>query len=133
MIGRLTKFAALKILVLAIPLILLAASYSVAQNSPAGLSMLKKTTAENSGEEIQIPKGLAPEEVDAFLASLSDEQARKVLARKLKKDAAENKTVSDQEKTAEKAGHHFDCLYKFENDLAHAKEQVSNGRTRLID
>jgi moderate conductance mechanosensitive channel len=49
-----------------------------------------KTLKTETGQEPQIPKGLSPDEVDAYLAGLSDVQARQVLARKLKQDAAEN-------------------------------------------
>ena len=38
--------------------------------------------------EVQIPANMTPEKVDAFLAGLSDGQARQVLARKLKQEAA---------------------------------------------
>ena len=51
------------------------------------LKMLKTET----GQEPQIPKGLSPDEVDAYLAGLSDVQARQVLARKLKQEAGDSR------------------------------------------
>jgi small-conductance mechanosensitive channel len=84
------KFAALKVLVLAMPLILVATSHSVAQTNPATAAMLKKTTAEGSNKENPVPQSLSPQEVDARLASMSDVQVRQVLAQKLKQETALN-------------------------------------------
>ena len=46
--------------------------------------------SQGSDAEIQIPENMTPEEVDAFLAGISDENTRQVLARKLKQEAAGN-------------------------------------------
>ena len=123
MIFKSVKCAAFKIFVLALPLILLFASQSVAQANPAA-AVIKKAGSGSGKGDTQIPEGLTPQEVDAFLASLSDEEARRLLARKLKHDATEVKTASDQEKPSKKAGHHFDFFYKLENDLAVAKKEI---------
>ena len=48
-----------------------------------------KTLTTETGQEPQIPQGLSPDEVDAYLAGLSDVQARQVLARKLKQEAGD--------------------------------------------
>ncbi len=42
------------------------------------------------GTKVQIPENMTPEEVDAYLAGLTDEQARQALAVKLKQEAARN-------------------------------------------
>ena len=88
MFGKSMKLATFKIFVLTMPLILIAASHSFAQTNPASRAMLKKTTAERSNEEIQIPPDLSPAEIDAHLATMSDEQVRQELALKLKQAAA---------------------------------------------
>jgi hypothetical protein len=62
--------------------------FSPLTSQAAGIP-LKMPKAE-TGSEPQIPQGLSPDEVDAYLAGLSDVQARQVLARKLKQEAAEN-------------------------------------------
>ncbi len=48
------------------------------------MSMMMKS---GSPQQAQIPEGLTPAEVDAYLAGLSDEQARQLLAIKLKQEA----------------------------------------------
>ena len=49
------------------------------------------TLKAETGPEPQIPQGLSPDEVDAYLAGLSDVQARQVLARKLKQEAGDSR------------------------------------------
>ena len=71
-----------------IVLILTLCLFSPLTSQAAGIP-LKMPKAE-TGPEPQIPQGLSPDEVDAYLAGLSDVQARQVLARKLKQEAAEN-------------------------------------------
>jgi hypothetical protein len=62
------------------------------------LKMLKTET----GQELQIPQGLSPDGVDAYLAGLTDGQARQVLAHKLKQEAAGNSASGvEGEATAE--------------------------------
>jgi hypothetical protein len=48
-----------------------------------------KTVEVDKGEDVQIPPHLDSQQVDAYLATLSDTQARQVLAQKLKEEAAE--------------------------------------------
>ena len=50
---------------------------------------LKSKKAE-SDQAAVVPENLSPDEVDAFLAGLSDEEARQALARKLKEEKAES-------------------------------------------
>ncbi len=119
------KFATCKVFYWALPFLWIVAIHSIALANPAPVSQLTKTSSAGSNEDIQIPQDLSPAEIDAFLATLSDEQARKVLARKLQQDAAENKPASDQGKAAEKAGHHFDFFYKWEQDIAVANKQIA--------
>ena len=59
----------------------------------------KKSKAKDPPKEDKIPENLAPEQVDSFLAGLSDEQARRVLATELKKKAAV-KSAAPAKKTA---------------------------------
>ena len=72
-------------LLLAVWVLLILAAGSVSAASVPGLKISQKTD-----KEIQIPEKMAPKEVDAFLAGLSDGQARKVLAHKLRQEAAGN-------------------------------------------
>ena len=71
--------------VLIVLICLFAAVTAQAAGIPA--NMLRTET----GRASQIPKGLSPNEVDAYLAGLSDEQARQVLAHKLKQEASDSK------------------------------------------
>jgi small-conductance mechanosensitive channel len=70
-----------------IVLILTLCLFSPLTSQAAGIpaNMLKAKT----GPEPQVPQGLSPDEVDAYLAGLSDVQARQVLARKLKQEAGD--------------------------------------------
>ncbi len=67
----------------------------VMTSQAAGLpaSMAMKENTERTDPQTQIPEGLSPVEVDAYLAGLSDEQARQVLARQLKQKTAGNSTL----------------------------------------
>ena len=57
---------------------------------PADMAM--KENSKKADPQVQIPEDLSPNEVDAYLAGLSDEQARQVLARQLKQGTAGNST-----------------------------------------
>jgi small-conductance mechanosensitive channel len=72
-----------------IVLVLTLCLFSPLTSQAAGIppKMLKAET----GQEPQIPQGLSPEEVDAYLAGLSDVQARQVLASKLKQEAGNHR------------------------------------------
>ena len=71
-------FAALLVISLALCLSLPAVS-----RAAVPMKMIKAA----SGQKLQIPEGLPPDKVDGYLAGLSDEQARQVLAYKLKQEA----------------------------------------------
>jgi small-conductance mechanosensitive channel len=51
-------------------------------------AILTKTNTTGTEAEVKTPEGLSPNEVDAYLAGLSDKQARQVLASQLKKRTA---------------------------------------------
>ena len=53
-------------------------------------SMAMKTNTNETEAEAKIPEGLSPDKVDAYLAGLSDKQARQMLARQLKRQIAGN-------------------------------------------
>jgi len=72
---------------LLVALIFLVAGTAAAANMALVAKSQKKHT---KGQEGQIPENMTPEEVDAYLAGISDEQARQVLAAKLKQEAAGN-------------------------------------------
>ncbi|CAB1079761.1 hypothetical protein D1AOALGA4SA_7466 [Olavius algarvensis Delta 1 endosymbiont] len=65
---------------------------SQAAGFPPGV--VTKATPGETEVEAKIPPGLPPGKVDAYLAGLSDEQARQVLAHELKKRTAENQAAS---------------------------------------
>lgn len=50
-------------------------------------SVVAKSNANETQEEVKIPEDLSPEEVDEYLKGLSDEQARQLLGRQLKQNA----------------------------------------------
>ncbi len=55
-------------------------------------AILTKANTTGTEAEAKIPEGLSPDEVDAYLAGLSDKQARQLLASQLKERAAGNST-----------------------------------------
>jgi small-conductance mechanosensitive channel len=74
------------VVILLVALIFLVTGTAAAANLAVVAKSQKKYT---EGPEGQIPGNMTPEEVDAYLAGISDEQARQVLAAKLKQEAAE--------------------------------------------
>ncbi|MGD8291741.1 MAG: mechanosensitive ion channel family protein [Desulfobacterales bacterium] len=75
---------------LVLGLFLLQPTISWTAGFPASMAMKDKAKKTDPGS--QIPAGLSPDEVDAYLAGLSDEQARQVLARQLKQKAVGART-----------------------------------------
>lgn len=73
--------------------VLMLCLFSPVTSQAAGipLKMLKTVT----GQEPQIPQGLSPDGVDAYLAGLTDEQTRQVLARKLKQAAGDPRSGTE--------------------------------------
>ncbi len=71
------------ILLLLAALVFIFAGYASAANAP------RVVPAGSTKAGVQVPQNMTPEEVDAFLAGISDTEARQVLARKLKQEAAE--------------------------------------------
>ena len=80
------------IIMLLVALVLLFAGYVSAANVPG---MAKVAKSENTETEGQVPKKMTPEDVDAYMAGISDEQARRALADKLKQEAAGNSSPGD--------------------------------------
>jgi len=64
---------------------------SQAAGIPAG--MVAKSNTQKSDHQARIPEGLSPQEVDAYLAGLSDQQTRQMLADQLKQRASENQAT----------------------------------------
>jgi hypothetical protein len=67
--------------------VLVLAGYVSAANV-AGVAMAAKSKGTET--QVQVPENMTPEEVDAFLAGISDEKTRQLLADKLKQEAAGN-------------------------------------------
>ena len=67
---------------------------AIPQTAGVLVGKAKKTDTTELQPEVQIPKGLSADEVDTYLAGLSDQQARQILARQLKQEAAAN-SISD--------------------------------------
>ena len=84
MSDRIKKIASSALPVAFCLLLLMVAASASAANVPG---LAKPPRADT---EVQIPANMTPEKADAFLSGLSDEQARQVLARKLKQEAAGN-------------------------------------------
>ena len=54
----------------------------------AGLPGLTKSENEVSGETVEVPENLDSDQIDSFLATLSDAQVRRLLIQELKEEAA---------------------------------------------
>jgi small-conductance mechanosensitive channel len=91
------------VIILLAALVLISNGYAPAANVPG---MVK---SQKPDKGVQIPGKMTTEEVDAYLAGISDEQARKVLASKLKQEAAGNSAASaaGDEAGEEEAAEHF--------------------------
>ena len=72
--------------------VLVLAGYVSAANV-AGVAMAAKSKGTET--QVQVPENMTPEEVDAFLAGISDEKTRQLLADKLKQEAAGNSSPDD--------------------------------------
>ena len=56
--------------------------------NPMAVKSLKGKKKSEAKEEVQIPKNLSGDQIDGFMATLSDQQARRLLIEELKKKAA---------------------------------------------
>jgi hypothetical protein len=56
--------------------------------NPMAVKSIKSKKKSEAKEEVQLPKHLSGDQVDAFMAALSDQQARRLLIEELKKKAA---------------------------------------------
>jgi len=74
-------------------------------------SVVEKGDTKAAEAEIEIPEGLSPDEVDEYLKGLSDEQARQVLARQLKKGKDETSISEVIEEVMEEEAHPADQLF----------------------
>jgi len=133
MLSKSMKFAGCKVLYLAVPIILVVASHSIAQANPAAVARLKNTPSASGNEEIQIPKDLSPAEVDAHLATMDDVQVRQVLAQKLKQEAALNAPSKDNSPAAEERGRRLDFFYRFAEAAAAVLKQIGSVFTRVAE
>ena len=126
MLFRSMTLAACKVLFLAILLIFVAASHSLAQANPAAVTKLTKSTSASGNEEIQIPKDLSPAEVDAHLATMDDVQVRQVLAQKLKQEAAVNAPSKDDDQPAVTKGRPLDVFYRLADSVAAVLKKIGS-------
>lgn len=88
-------------------LALIILSLGIAPSYSAGVEAFaakKKTASSETVENIQVPEDLSPAEVDAYLASLDDKQARQALALKLREEAAWNAAAKTQGNGAQERG-----------------------------
>jgi len=92
------------VIILLAALFLISTGYVSAAKVPGVVTKSKSTET-----EVQVPENMTPEEVDAYLAGISDEQARKVLASKLKQEAAAKSAAgaAGDEAGEEEAAEHF--------------------------
>jgi len=98
------------IFMLFVALVLLFAGLVSAANVPGVAKMAKSGSTD---AEEPLPEEATPEEVDAHLAGLSDEQVRQALAEKLKQEAAENASsdvIEDAGEGEDAAGSRFHDL-----------------------
>ncbi|MHC4424393.1 MAG: hypothetical protein ACYSWR_06985, partial [Planctomycetota bacterium] len=108
----------LPLLILVLVFFLLAPGKSAAAGNP--MDLIGRT----SRQEIQIPRNLSAAEIDSFLASLSDDKVRKLLAQKLKQEADAEAASAAKEQAAKKAGHHADIFYALEQRTSAAGDRI---------
>ena len=109
------KFAAFKVLLLAIPFILVTSTPSIAQ-----------ATSESSNKEIQVPQNSSPEEIDAHLATMDDVQVRQVLAQKLKQETALSAKSTDGTSPATTRSRPLDVFYRFAERAAAVFKKIGS-------
>jgi hypothetical protein len=73
------------------------------QAANAGVPGLAKSGNEASEETVQVPENLDGDQVDSFMATLSDAQVRRLLIQELKEEATRERTESEEE-TGGRAG-----------------------------
>lgn len=78
--------------------------------SPVAFAAKKKTVSTATAPPLKIPENLSPAQVDAYLASLDDNQVRQVLALTLKDEAARNAMARSQGRDRGKMWNFFDNL-----------------------
>ena len=72
--------------------------------TPQQLKMMKGQKKGEAVEEVQPPEQLPGDQIDAFMATLSDEQVRRLLIEELRKRAEEESLAAAPEKLSDQAG-----------------------------
>ncbi len=109
-----------------IPLIVLLSGHLL-QAANLGVPGLAKSENKVPEETVQIPETLDSDQINSFLATLSDAQVRRLLIQQLKEDAARELTEG---KTDEEAGGLAGLIYKirFFSDFFHARiDELESG------
>ena len=107
-----------------IVLVLTLCLFSPVTSQAAGVPLKMLTT--ETGQKTQIPQGLSPDEVDAYLAGLSDEQARQVLARKLKQEAAGNSASGVEGETTAEDGTPESIFHELADGTAMVADRIGS-------
>ncbi|MEE9122443.1 MAG: mechanosensitive ion channel family protein [Syntrophobacteria bacterium] len=72
--------------------------------TPQQLKMMQGQKKGEATEEVQQPEQLPSDQIDSFMATLSDEQVRRLLIEELKKRAEERSLAAGPEKTTDRGG-----------------------------
>ena len=102
------KFIAFKVIVLAILLVFMAATHSIAKDASTG-----------NAKESQPQQNTSPEGIDAQLATMDDEQVRQELAQKLKEEAAAKAPPTARSQP-------LDIFYRFADSAAAVFNKISS-------
>ena len=70
--------------------------------TPQQLKMMQGQKKGEAAEEVQPPEQLPGDQIDAFMATLSDEQVRRLLIEELKRKAEQETIATDQKEPAKK-------------------------------
>jgi small-conductance mechanosensitive channel len=85
------------------------------------LKLLTGKEKKQPTEEVQLPEKLDSEQIDAFLATLSDEQVRRLLIQELQEKAALEAAEKGQE---EERGHLTEIIHDMKRIVSHARDRI---------
>jgi small-conductance mechanosensitive channel len=107
-------------------LFVLVISFMLSTTLPAAQVPMMMVKSQNKAPEAQMPANMTSAEVDAYLAGLSDQQARQLLAQKMKLDAAGNLSSGAEGGTGEEEGSPESIFHELADGVFNAVDQIAS-------